>query len=174
MEEAAPATATPPPLPSDPTPTDGIGAPAPLPLKSKGGKTKKRAATSGADAQKAKRTSSNARLAHFAAMGIKKIVTETQKCFGMETNATLFDKIKQAKREFRMRNDTEGASFEALYATIQICAMATSMGYDLQFLLLEPKNQQDARKQPDADLWKAAEEKELTTLWGKEAFELVA
>jgi hypothetical protein len=48
-------------------------------------------------------------------MGIKKIVTETQKCFGMETNATRFDKIKQAKREFRMRNDTEGASFAALY-----------------------------------------------------------
>jgi hypothetical protein len=178
MEEAAPAMATPPLLPPEQTPTDGIGAPTPLPLKSKGGKSKKRAAASVADAQKdkppTKRTSGNARLAHFAAMGIKKIITETQKCFGMETNATRLDKIKQAKREFRMRNDTEGASFAALYATIQICAMATSMGYDSQFLQLEPKNQRDARKWPDANLWKAAEEKELATLWGKEAFELVA
>ncbi len=36
------------------------------------------------------------------------------------------------------------------------------------------KNQRDARKLPNTDLWKAAEEKELATLWGKEAFELVA
>ncbi len=67
-----------------------------------------------------------------------------------------------------------GASFAALYATIQIRTIATSMGYDSQFLLLEPNNQRDARKRPDANLWKAAEEKELATLWGKEAFELVA
>ncbi len=134
MEEDAQATATPPPLPQDPTLTDGIGAPTPLPLKTKGGKAQKRAAASAADAQKdktpAKRTSGNTRHAHFAAMGIKKIITETQKCFGLETNATRFDKIEQAKREFRMRNNTKGASFAALYATIQICAMATSMGYD--------------------------------------------
>jgi hypothetical protein len=177
MEEDAPATPTPSPLPPDPASTDGIGAPTPLPTKSKGGKNKKRAAASAADAQKdtppVKRTSGNARHAHFAAMGIKKIVTETQKCFGMETNAVRFDKIKQAKREFRMRIDTEGASFAALYATIQICVMATSLGYDSEFLPLEPKNQRDARNRPDADLWKAAEEKELATLWGKEAFELV-
>jgi hypothetical protein len=56
-------------------------------------------------------------------MGIKRIVTETQKCFGMETNATRFDKMKRAKREFQMRNDTEGASFAALFATIQVCAV---------------------------------------------------
>ncbi len=30
------------------------------------------------------------------------------------------------------------------------------------------------RKRPDAHLWKAAEEKELTTLWSKDTFELVS
>jgi hypothetical protein len=39
---------------------------------------------------------------------------------------------------------------------------------------LEPKNQKDARKRPDAILWKRAEEKELDTLWSKGTFELVS
>jgi hypothetical protein len=147
--------------------------------KTKTGKTNKRTAAAAATSQEeppAKRTRearSSTRTAHFAAMAVRRIVTETQKCFGIETNATRFDKMKRAKREFRMRNDTEGASFAALYATITVCAMASSLGYDSVFLPLEPKNQKDARKRPDADLWKAAEEKELSTLWSKSAFQLV-
>jgi hypothetical protein len=101
------------------------------------------------------------------------IITETHHCFGMEANATRFDKLKKAKKEFRLRDDTEGATFAALYATIQVCAMATTLGYDFQFLPLEPKNQRDARTRPDSHLCKAAEEKELSSLWRKETFELV-
>jgi hypothetical protein len=182
MSEAGPSTAMPPPRPPDPpAPSAAPAATQAKQHKAKSGKTQKRAAAAAAAAQQdqppAKRPRtprSTTRHAHFAAMGIKRIVTETQKCFGMETNATRFDKMKRAKREFQMRNDTEGASFAALFATIQVCAMAASLGYDSQFLPLEPKNQREARKRPDADLWRAAEEKELATLWSKEAFELVS
>jgi hypothetical protein len=84
MEEAGPSTAKPPLPPPESTPTDGIGAPTPLPSKSKGGKSKKRAAASAEDAQKdkppTKRTRGNARLAHFAALSVKKIPRQKETC----------------------------------------------------------------------------------------------
>jgi hypothetical protein len=157
MEEAQPEPAAPPQKPPDPTVSDGVPVTKAPEPKFKQGKAWKRTAAAAAAAQKdqppAKKTRkprTTVRTAHFAATAIRRIVTETQNCFGVETNATRFDKIKKAKKEFRLRDDTEGAAFAVLYATIQVCAMVTALGYDSEFLPLEPKNQRDARKRPDA------------------------
>jgi hypothetical protein len=104
---------------------------------------------------------------------IRKIITCTQAYFGADTAATTFDELKKQLKQFRMRNDTEGASFAAFFATLQVCAMVSSLGYDSQFLPLEPRNQRDARQRPDAEIWRKAELKEQDMLWGKETFVLV-
>jgi hypothetical protein len=44
--------------------------------------------------------------------------------------------------------------------------------YNHAFLPLEPKNQRDARKRPDAAIWRVAENKELDMLFGRSTFEM--
>ncbi len=51
--------------------------------------------------------------------------------------------------------------------------MAQGLGFTPAFIPPEPKNQRQARNRPDADLWEAAERKELETLWKMFTFELV-
>jgi hypothetical protein len=84
--------------------------------------------------------------ANQASHAVRKIITCTQAYFGVDSASTTFDQLKEDKKQFRMRNDTKGASFAAFFATIQVCAMASSLGYNLQFLPLEPRNQRDARQ----------------------------
>ena len=101
-------------------------------------------------------------------------IVENTKAFF--TGQTVWKKYKQAKvnkKKFRIRSDTKGAAFAAFFATMQVCAMATNMGYESKFLPLEPKNQRDARLRPDAPIWQRAEDKETEMLWGKGTFKLV-
>ena len=72
-----------------------------------------------------------------------------------------------------MRNNTEGAAVVAFYATSAVCLMAKSLEYDAAFIPPEPRNQRDARRRPDADMWRAAEMRKLETLWGMKTFEHV-
>ena len=81
--------------------------------------------------------------------------------------------MQEAKKHFRMRNDVEGASFAAFFTTMTVCSRATSLGYEAQFLPLEPRNQREARSRPDTANWKNAEMKEQDMLWGKGTFQLV-
>jgi hypothetical protein len=71
-----------------------------------------------------------------------------------------------------MRNETPGAAYAAFFATVQVCAMASAYGYNPTFLPLKPKNQRDARKRPDAAIWRGAENKELDMLFGRSTFEM--
>ncbi len=71
-----------------------------------------------------------------------------------------------------MRNDTPGAAYAAFFATVQVCAMASAYSYNPAFLPLEPKNQRDASKRPDATIWRGAENKELDMLFGRSTFEM--
>ena len=100
-------------------------------------------------------------------------ITMTTAFFGARTQATFLSELKGKQREFRMRNDTEGAAAVAFYATSTVCLMAKGLGHDAAFLPPEPRNQRDARKRPDADMWRAAEMRELETLWGMKTFEYV-
>ena len=109
----------------------------------------------------------------YAFSAVRDLVTSTQEFFGMQTTATKLREAEHAAERFRMRNDTEGASFAAFYATTIVCAMADSLGYSAAFIPPEPKNQRQARARPDAERWLKAEEKELTTLWKMGTFELV-
>ena len=72
-----------------------------------------------------------------------------------------------------MRNDAEGTAVVALYATSMVCLMAKSLDYSATFIPPELRNQQEARKLLDADMWRAAEMQELETLWGIKTFEHV-
>ena len=87
--------------------------------------------------------------------------------------ASMASKDDAADDGFCMKDDSQGQSFAAFYATTVLCGMAQSLGYSSAFLPPEPKNQRQARLRPDAERWKKAEEKELGTLWGMGTFELV-
>ena len=155
-------------------PPKGAAAPKATEHKSKAGKRAKRAEKAkDPDKPSAKRARNNNSYALHASRTCRNLITETQAFFGVESNATNFKKISKKQDEFRMRNDTEGASFAAYFATIQVISMAAAMGYQAEFLPLEPKNQREARKRPDAERWRIAEIKEQDTLWNKGTFELV-
>ena len=145
-------------------------------IKSKEGKSRKREQQDKEhDTSKpaGKRVKSSNSFTKYATRVTRSLITTTQAFFNIESNATNFDKVKKSELRFRMRNDTEGASFAAFYATIQVCAMAAAMGYKAEFLPLEPKNQRDARKRPDAEIWQTAEIKEQDKLWNMGTFQLV-
>ena len=102
------------------------------------------------------------------------VITMTTSFFKSNTPAGYLDQLRKKQDEFRMRNDTEGAAVVAFYATSAVCLMAKSLEYDAAFIPPEPRNQRDARRRPDADMWRAAEMRELETLWGMKTFEHVS
>jgi hypothetical protein len=99
------------------------------------------------------------------------MIQNTRAFFGICDSQPFFEEGTKTVRGFRMRNDTPGVAFAALFATIQLCGTASAHGYTPAFLPLEPKNQRDARRRPDAAVWKAAENKEFDILFNKGAFE---
>ena len=100
-------------------------------------------------------------------------ITMTKQFFMADTQATFLSELNTKRDEFRMRNDTKGAAAVAFLATSTVCLMAKGMGHDAAFIPPEPRNQREARRRPDADLWRAAEMRELETLWGMKTFEYV-
>lgn len=141
--------------------------------KGKEGKAKKREHQKRTEPESSKRAKTGNSFATYAIQTTRCLITTTQQFFGINTNATNFSNLDKSKRKFRMRDDTEGASFAAFYATIQVCAMASALGYTAEFLPLEPKNQRDARKRPDHAIWTQAEITEQDKLWNMGTFELV-
>ena len=92
-----------------------------------------------------------------------------------ESHATKITHARRAETVLRMRNDTVGCTFAALFATrsCDVCMMAPSFDYKAAFIPPEPRSQRDARTRPDSDQWQKAEERELSTLWEMGTFLLV-
>jgi hypothetical protein len=106
--------------------------------------------------------------------GLQTVITAMTAFIGLDTLGEHFHDVTEKKRQFEMRNDTEGAGLVAYYASVQVCAMAKGLGFTPAFISPEPKNQRQARLRPDADLWQMAEKKELHTLWDMGTFEVVS
>jgi hypothetical protein len=104
--------------------------------------------------------------------GVRSLVETTRAFFGVSKSQPFYRPDDHEHGAFRMRNDTPGAAYAAFFATVQVCAMASAYGYSPAFLPLEPKNQRDARKRPDAAVWRCAENKELDMLFGRDTFEM--
>ena len=144
--------------------------------KTKAGKTRKRKERDKSLAepqQPVRKHTTRSSFAQYAQRTTRCLITSTQRFFKVKSNAVHLKEIKKDQLRFQMCNDTEGAAFAAFYATLQVCAMAASLGYQAEFLPLEPKNQRDARSRPDCNVWQDAEVKEQDTLWEKGTFELV-
>ena len=93
--------------------------------------------------------------------GVLSLVETTQAFFGVSRSQLFYRPDDHKHGKFRMRNDTPGAAYAAFFATVQVCAMASAYGYNPAFLPLEPKNQCDALKWPNADIWRGAYNNEL-------------
>ena len=105
---------------------------------------------------------------------VRDMISATQRFFNARTEfGARLDNLQRRKKEFEMRGDTEGATVVAFLATMTVCQMAASFGYEAAFIPPEPKNQRQARTWPDAHLWESAENKELDTLWKMGTFKLV-
>jgi hypothetical protein len=93
--------------------------------------------------------------------------------FNISTPGTELRHKRRKVKKLSMRNDTPGASFVALSATMHVCLMAAEYGYNAAFIPTEPRSQRDARQRADKDRWIQAEKKELDTLLKMGTFELV-
>lgn len=93
--------------------------------------------------------------------------------FNITTPGTKLRHMRRDQKKLIMRNDTEGASFVAFTATLQVCLMAAEYGYNAAFLPPEPRSQRDARLRSDSARWLAAEKKEIDTLWKMGTFQIV-
>jgi hypothetical protein len=87
-----------------------------------------------------------------------------------------FNVFGHAQREggkLRINNDAPGATFAAFTATNMTCAMADTFAYNAAFSPPEPRSQREARQRPDSAMWKKAENKEVSTLWDMQTFQVV-
>ncbi len=72
-----------------------------------------------------------------------------------------------------INNDAPGATFAPFTATSMTCAMADTFAYNAAFSPPEPHSQQEARQRPDSAMWKKEENKEVSTLWDMQTFQVV-
>ena len=155
---------------------DSEDSEAPKPKKRKNkrkGKRKREKDSESSDEEQPKKVQTNNYTKYALKTTVNAVIQHVRACVGLAERTPIVEEGTKKVKGFRMRSDTDGVAYAALFATIQICAMSQSYDYQPAFLPLEPKNQREARKRPDAAMWRAAEMKELDMLFSRGTFQEV-